>query len=288
MHYKQYKTILSFNNTINLYRGCSMGCIYCDGRSTFYNIGDSFEDIEVKKDSDIILEQELIRKRDKVVIQTGGISDPYIPLEKKLCKTRKALELIDKYEFGVSIVTKSDLVLRDIDLLKSINEKAKSVVNISLSTVDDNIARLVEPGAPLPSRRLETLSILKENNIPTIVWFTPVLPYIEDTEQNIREVVRQCSICKVDGILNYSMGLTLSEGNREFFYKNLDIKFPGVKDKYIKNYGNKNNVISNDNNHLREVFFQECLKEGIESDVTVLNKFMKTLREKEYQQLSLF
>lgn len=265
-----------------------MGCIYCEGRSSCKNNGYGFEDIEVKQNSSVILEAELKEKGNKVIIQTGDISDPYMPLEKDLCNTRKALEVIDKYGFGVSIVTKSDLILRDIDLLKSINNNAKAVVCMSLSTVDDKLSSILEPGAPLASRRLEALSVLKANNIPTIVKFVPVLPFIEDTEENVRAVVRMSSKYGVYGILNYAMGLTLRNSDREYFYKNLDYNFPGIKGKYINNFGSEINLISHQNNKLREIFFDECNKEGIESDISLIDKFIKTMNEKEYQQLSLF
>ena len=157
MHFVQAKGILSSSNGINLYRGCSHGCIYCDSRSKCYGMNHDFEDIEVKENAPELLEAALRRKRKRCMIGTGAMTDPYIPLEKSLEYTRKALLLIEKYGFGVALQTKSSLVLRDLELLKRINQKTKAVVQMTLTTADDSLCRIIEPNVCATSERFETL-----------------------------------------------------------------------------------------------------------------------------------
>ena len=192
MHFKEVKAILSPSNGMNLYRGCSHGCIYCDARSTCYNMQHKFEDIEVKSNAISLLEYTLAHKRNRGMIGTGAMSDPYLHLEKKLEHTRRSLELINRYEYGVTIQTKSDMILRDLDLLKSINEKTKCVVQMTMTTYDDELCKVIEPNVCPTSRRAEVLNIMRDNNIPTIVWMTPILPFINDTEENIRGLIKYC------------------------------------------------------------------------------------------------
>ena len=160
MHYVKAKGLLSNNNGMNIYRGCEHGCIYCDSRSRCYNMNHAFEDIEVKINAPELLEQALKHKRKRCMIGTGSMSDPYMPLEKELKLTRKCLEIIDKYNFGFTLITKSDLVLRDLDLLKKINEKTKCVVQMTITTFDDELCRIIEPNVCVTSRRIEVLKIL--------------------------------------------------------------------------------------------------------------------------------
>ena len=162
MHYKEVKAILSPSNGMNLYRGCSHGCIYCDARSTCYNMQHDFEDIEVKSNAVELLEKTLARKRNKGMIGTGAVSDPYLHIESKLQHTRKCLELIDRYEYGLAIQTKSDLILRDLDLLKSINEKTKCVVQMTMTTYDDELCKIIEPNVCVTSKRAEVLNIIQK------------------------------------------------------------------------------------------------------------------------------
>ena len=217
MHYVTAKGILSASNGMNLYRGCSHGCIYCDSRSRCYHMEHAFEDIEVKENAIPLLEAALKRKRKKCMLATGSMTDPYIPLEEKLCYVRKALALADRYGFGFTLITKSDRVLRDLDLLKSINDKTKAVVQMTLTTVDDTLCKKIEPNVSTTSQRIEALKILRDAGIPTVVWLSPILPFINDTQENIRGIIDACAEAKVYGILCFGMGLTLREGNREFF-----------------------------------------------------------------------
>lgn len=238
MHEVEAKGILSAQNGMNIYRGCTHGCIYCDARSTCYQMNHAFEDIEVKKNAPELLEKALRSKRKKCMIGTGAMSDPYLHYEEKLGLTRRCLELIDRYGFGLAIQTKSDRILRDLDLLKSINRKAKCVVQITLTTYDDELCKILEPNVCPTSRRIEVLQIMRDEGIPTIVWMTPILPFINDTEENIRGLLNACKESKVYGILTFGTGVTLRDGDRQYFYQKLDEHFPGMKERYISTYGN--------------------------------------------------
>lgn len=226
MHYVKVKGILSAKNGMNIYRGCSHGCIYCDSRSNCYGFTHEFEDIEVKENAVELLEQALKSKRKKCMIGTGAMCDPYMHIEEKLCLTRQCLELIDKYEFGVAIQTKSDRILRDIDLLKSINMKAKAVVQMTLTTYDEKLCKILEPNVSTTRERFEVLMECKKAGIPTVVWLSPILPFINDTEENIRGILNYCVQAGVKGIICFDMGVTLRDGDREYFYQALDKYFP--------------------------------------------------------------
>ena len=263
MHYTKVKTILSPKNGMNLYRGCTHGCIYCDSRSTIYQMNHEFEDIEVKENGLELLRKSLKNKRQKVMIGTGSMADPYMPLEKRIEYTRNALKLIYKYGHGFTCITKSDLVLRDLDLIKKINEKAKAVVQMTLTTADEDLCRILEPNVCTTKRRVEVLKELNKNNIPTIVWLCPILPFINDTEENINQIIDYCIDSNVKGILCYQMGLTLRDGNREYFYKKLDENFPSLKEKYITHFKNNYQVPSPYNSKLMKIFLKRTYDAGI-------------------------
>ncbi len=286
MHYKQYKTILSAKNGMNIYRGCQHGCIYCDSRSLCYQFKHDFEDIEVKTGAPEQLESELLRKRSRGMVGTGSMCDPYIPLEKELQYTRKCLEVIDRTGFGLAILTKSDLILRDLDLLKSINKKAKCVVQITLTTYDEELCKILEPNVCTTKRRFEVLKIFRDNGIPTVVWFCPILPFINDTEENMRGILSYCFEAQVKGILCFNMGVTLRDGDREYFYAALDRNFPGVNKKYIEKFGLAYSCVSDNSPALMQVFHTECEKHGVMHDVGQIFKYMNTLEEKD-EQLTL-
>ena len=222
MHYVNAKSILSAKNGMNLYRGCSHGCIYCDSRSKCYHMEHDFEDIEIKENAIELLENALKRKRKKCMLGTGSMTDPYIPLESKIGNVRKALALANQYGFGFTLITKSDRILRDLDLLKSINDKTKCVVQMTLTTYDEDLCRKIEPNVSTTRERFEALKKLNEAGIPTIVWLCPILPFINDTEENITGILEYCIEAKVYGVICFGMGLTLREGNREYFYNQLD------------------------------------------------------------------
>ena len=263
MHDVDAKGILSAKNGMNIYRGCTHGCIYCDSRSTCYGFDHPFEDVEVKRNAPELLEAALRRKRARCTIGTGSMCDPYLPLEKERCLTRRSLEIIDKYGFGLSILTKSDLILRDLDLLKSINSKAKCVVATTFTTFDEDLCRIVEPKVCTTRRRYEVLKIMQSEGIPTVVWLCPLLPFINDTEENLRGLLDYCIDAGVHGILNFGMGVTLREGDREYFYKKLDEHFPSVKQKYIGAFGNAYQCESPNSPALKRIFRQVCTEHGI-------------------------
>lgn len=262
MHYVNSKSILSSKNGMNIYRGCSHACIYCDSRSKIYNMNHKFEDIEVKGNYWELLKKEL-KTRKKAMIGMGAMSDPYIPLEKDLKHVRNSLELIYKYGFGFTCITKSDLILRDLDLLKKINEKSKVVVQMTLTTADDKLCKVLEPGVCTTKRRVEVLKKLNDMKIPTIVWLCPILPFINDNEKNINKIIDYSIETKVKGIICFKMGLTLRNGNRQYFYKKLDENFPSLKEKYIKRYALNYDLESPNNKKLMEIFVKRTNDEKI-------------------------
>lgn len=289
MHFVNVKDILSTKNGMNLYRGCSHGCIYCDSRSKCYHIEHDFEDIEIKENAIELLENALKRKRKKCMLGTGSMTDPYIPLESKIGNVRKALALVNQYGFGFTLITKSDRVLRDLDLLKAINDKTKCVVQMTLTTYDEDLCRKIEPNVCTTRERVAALKKLNEAGIPTVVWLCPILPFINDTEENIRGILEYCIEAKVYGIICFGMGLTLREGNREYFYSKLDKLFPSMKEKYMRTYGTQYQVNSLKNNKLMKLFHQVCEENGIIHDNSKIFEYLSKFEEKNNPiQLNLF
>lgn len=289
MHYKKVKGILSSSNGMNLYRGCTHGCIYCDSRSHCYRMEHDFEDIEIKENAIELLEQTLKRKRLKCMLSTGSMTDPYIPLENEISHMRKALSLAYKYGFGFTFITKSNRVLRDLDLLKAINDKTKCVVQMTLTTYDEDLCQMIEPNVSTTRERVEVLKQLRDAGIPTVVWLCPILPFINDTKENIISILNDCIEAKVYGVICFGMGLTLREGNREYFYNQLDHLFPHMKEKYIRTYGNQYQLYSLKNHQLMEIFHQMCEEHGIIHDNKQIFEYLKKFEDKTKNvQLSLF
>ncbi len=289
MHYVTSKGILSAKNGINLYRGCSHGCIYCDSRSKCYHMDHEFEDIEVKENAIELLEDALKHRRRKCMIGTGSMTDPYIPPETEIGNVRKALFLIYEYGFGVTLITKSSRILRDLDLLKKINDKTKCVVQMTMTTYDESLCRKIEPNVSTTYERFEALKKFRDAGIPTVVWLSPILPYINDTEENINGILDMCIEAEVYGIICFGMGVTLREGNREYFYKQLDSEFPGVKDKYIQQYGNRYIIESSSNNKLMDLFNKKCSENRIVHNNEQIFQFLNTFEEKQKDiQLNLW
>lgn len=287
MHMVDAKHILSANNGMNLYRGCQHGCIYCDARSKCYQINHIFEDIEVKRNAPRLLESALKTKRRPCMIGTGSMSDPYIPLEMELELTRRCLEIIEKHGFGVTLLTKSDRVLRDLDLLARIHAKAKAVVQMTMTTFDEELCRILEPNVSTTRQRFEALKTFQAAGIPTVVWLCPLVPFLNDTPENLLGILDCCSEAGVKGIISFGMGLTLREGNREYFYKKLDGHFPGLKERYIRTYGNAYELPSPHARELEGLFREECRRRGIWADNDRIFRYLNTLEEKQ-EQLSLF
>ena len=287
MHYADYKTILSPQNGMNLYRGCTHGCIYCDSRSACYQMKHDFEDIEVKRNAAQILESQLIRRRKPCMISTGAMGDPYIHLEEELQATRQCLKLIEQYGFGLAILTKSARILRDTDILQAINAKTKCVVQITLTTFDEDLCRVIEPDVSTTAERSAVLEAMCGTGIPTVVWLTPILPFINDTEENLRGLLDYCARAKVKGIICFGFGTTMREGSRNYFYAKLDEHFPGMKQKYIQEFGSSYECPSPNHARLTEIFLEECRKHGILWRSDEVFGYMREF-EPEKRQLSLF
>ena len=288
MHFVTAKGLLSAQNGMNLYRGCRHGCIYCDSRSACYRMEHRFEDIEVKQNALILLEDALRRKRRPCMIATGSMSDPYTPPEEELRYTRRALELILQYGFGITLLTKSSLVLRDLDLLQRINSQTKCVVQMTLTTWEESLCRILEPNVSTTTERFAALMKLKEAGIPTVVWLCPILPFLNDTAENINRLLDCCEQAGVRGIVQFGMGVTLRQGNREYFYRQLDRHFPGLKERYISTYGNAYVLESPNSRDLLELLHRRCRDAGILHDNSSVFRYLQEMEIKQPQQMSLF
>ena len=289
MHTVQAKSLLNAKNGMNVYRGCLHGCIYCDTRSDCYQIKHDFEDVEVKINAPELLEEALKKKRQRCMIGTGSMCDPYIPIEKELKITRKCLELIEKYGFGTAVLTKSNLIMRDLDLLKKINDKTKAVVQMTLTTFDEELCKILEPAVCTTRERVEVLSAMKEEGIPTIVWMCPILPFINDTEDNINRILDSCFACGVKGIMTFGIGLSLRDGSRQYFYQQLDRHFPGLKEKYIECYGNDYHIPSPSYKKLTRLFHARCKEHNVMTNEPEIFSYVERFEEKNKPvQMSLF
>ena len=280
MHYQRVKGILSPNNGMNLCRGCIHGCIYCDSRSRCYKIEHDFEDVGIKINAPELLEKKLASKRRRCMISTGAMSDPYIPMKESLKVTRDCLEIIEKYGFGLAILTKSNLILNDLDLLENINRKAKCVVQITLTTFDENLCKIIEPNVCSTKERFEVLKIMRDRGIQTVVWLCPLLPFINDTIENLSGILDYCVQAGVHGIICFGMGMTLRDGNREYFYKMLDRHFPGLKTRYEKRYGLSYSIPSENSRELYALFEKVCTENNILYGEEKLFKFLSAFEDK--------
>ena len=288
LHFVTAKGLLSAQNGMNLYRGCRHGCIYCDSRSACYRMEHPFEDIEVKQNALTLLEDALRRKRRPCMIATGSMSDPYTPPEEELRYTRRALELILQYGFGITLLTKSSLVLRDLDLLQRINSQTKCVVQMTLTTWEESLCRILEPNVSTTTERFAALMKLKEAGIPTVVWLCPILPFLNDTAENINRLLDCCEQAGVRGIVQFGMGVTLRQGNREYFYRQLDRHFPGLKERYIRTYGNAYVLESPNSRDLLELLHRRCRDAGILHDNPSVFRYLQEMEIKQPQQMSLY
>jgi DNA repair photolyase len=279
------KSIIQPNNNFNLYRGCTHGCIYCDSRSVCYEVGE-FENIAVKKDALVLMEQELSRRRQRVMLTTGSMSDPYVHLEKELRLTEGALKLIETYRFGISTLTKSDLITRDLALYQAIDKAYRAVVCLTITTWDDDLARVLEPQAALPSKRFQVLKTFSDAQITTGIWMTPILPFLEDTDENILGIVKRAAAAGVKFIVGFGIGTTMREGSRDYFYQQLDRHFPGLRAKYEWTYGKKYICPSPRQKELQTLFETACNAHGIVTKHDEMSRFY--LRRDQAEQLSLF
>lgn len=282
---KDYHEWFGFDYTVNLYKGCCHGCIYCDSRSQCYRI-DHFDVVRAKKDCIEILNKEMRNRKNKGIIGMGAMSDPYNPFESEERLTRHALQLIDYYGFGAGITTKSDGVLEDIDLLKKIHEKNVAVVNVTITTADDECAKKIEPNVSLSSKRFEVVRKCKEAGLICGILMNPVLPFITDSKENIQAIVQKASECHADYIMTY-MGVTLRENQRIYFYDKLDEIYPGLSFQYKRVYNNRYHCESLKWKENYDFFKKECDKYGI---LYEMDKIVALIRshKKEVEQLSLF
>ena len=288
MHKREVKGILSSYNGMNISRGCTHGCIYCDSRSKCYHIEHDFEDVEIKSNAPVLLETALKKKRKKCMIGTGAMSDPYIPVPENLANIRACLEIIERHGFGLAIQTKSDLILRDMDLLLAINKKAKCVVETTMTTFDEKLCKIIEPNVCATKRRFEVLKIMRDNGIQTVVWLCPFLPFINDTEENLAGLLDYCVEAQVYGVLCWGIGMTLREGNREYFYSKLDEHFPGLKKTYQQKYGYNYEVTSDNNDKLMKLFYATCEKNHILCDNQAIFEYMRSFDDNKRAQMELF
>ena len=248
-----------------------------------------FEDIEVKENAIELLEIALKRKRKKCMLGTGSMTDPYIPAEMKIGNLRKALSLIHEYGFGFTVITKSNRILRDLDLLQKIHAKAKCVVQITLTTYNETLCKKLEPNVSTTAERFNVLLRLRDAGIPTVVWLCPILPFINDTEENLAGILDYCTEARVRGIICFDMGMTLRNGNRQYFYSQLDRHFPGMKERYARTYGTQYILSSPNSKYLMEIFNRHCAQHGIMHDPRQIFQYLSTLENNQAcRQLSLF
>ena len=288
MHFVDGKGILNGRDGrkgMNVYRGCTHGCIYCDSRSVCYGFTHAFEDVEVKRNAPELLDRALGGMRRRCMIGTGSMSNPYMHCEERLILTRRCLEVILKHGFGAAVQTKSDRILRDIDLLEAINRDARCVAQLTLTTWDRDLCRLLEPNVCDTQRRLEVLEALRARGIPTVVWLSPILPFINDTVENVLPILEACAAAGVKGIICFGMGLTLRDGDREYYYAALDRHFPGLKRRYIETYGRAYELSSPNNAPLMALFEDFCERHGILHRPEACFAYLNDLPER---QISIF
>jgi DNA repair photolyase len=265
----QPDTWFGLKYNMNLYRGCQHGCIYCDSRSKCYGIED-FTNIQVKVNATELLKKELGRKRTKGTIGTGSMNDPYMPLEADRQLTRRALEVITAFRFPVHILTKSDLVLRDVDLLADISREY-AAVSFTITTADDELGKKVEPGAPFVSRRFQAMEKLASRGILAGVLMMPVLPFLEDSPAHIRELLLKAKAYGAAYVLP-SFGMTLRDRQRQYYYLALDRLFPGVRQNYERKYGNQYFAPARHARELEIFFNQTCQELNLASRMPVYKK----------------
>lgn len=283
-NYKENNEWFGCNYNMNIYKGCCHGCIYCDSRSDCYGIED-FDRVRIKENSINLIEKDLKSKRKKGIVSTGAMSDPYNPFEEKFLLTRKALELIDKYNYGAAIATKSDLIIRDIDVLKRIKEHSPVLCKITITTADDELSKKIEPNVCLSSERFKAIKELSDEGIYTGILLMPILPFINDTEENIISIIRKA---KENGakFIYPAFGVTLRSNQRMYFFDKLDKEFPKIKERYIREFQNNYMCSSPKARELYKIFSEECRRLGIVYKMKDIIEDYKKLYKNE--QISLF
>jgi len=284
MEYIDAKTILTNSRIndyylkaeyiMNIYRGCSHGCIYCYARSNYYEKTDNFANIRAKKDALRILRDDLLKKKKTGVILTAGASDPYNPEEKEHKLTRNALELINAYRFGICIITKSELVTRDKDILLDIKEHSPSTVNFTITCSDDDLCMKVEPFVSTTTERFKAIEYLSKNGIITGVLIDPVIPYITDTKENVQELVKKAKNHGCQYVYISTL-VTMADIQRDYFYQEAEKIYPGISDKYKERFKNYYRCRSPHAKKLWNVFAETCEKEGINYDMIAANQMIR-------------
>lgn len=288
MHLVDAKGILSARNGMNLYRGCVHGCIYCDSRSRCYHIEHPFEDVEVKRNALTLLDAALRKRRRRCMLSTGAMTDPYIPEEEVFGLTRGAMRLALRHGFGFTVQIKSARVLRDLPLLRELNARTRCVVQMTLTTFDKALCRKIEPNVSPTAERARALQTLADAGVPTVAWLTPILPFINDTPENLLSVLRVLKDVSVRGVIFFGAGLTLREGSREYFYARLDRLFPGLKARYARTYGLRYEAPSPDNERLSRLFHDFCEENGLMHDNERIFAYLRAFDDAPTGQLSLF
>lgn len=259
-----------FDYAMDIYRGCSHGCIYCYARSNYYE-KDHFECIRAKKDALQIIRDELRRKVKKGIVLTGGVADPYNPKEKELKLLRNALELLDAFEFGACVITKSNLVTRDTDILQDIKEHSPASVNFSITCSDDETCKKIEPYVATTTQRFKALEHLSKNGITTGVLMDPMIPFITDTKENVQEMVKKAKYYGADYIY-ISTQVTMADVQRDYFLMEAEKLYPGFTEKFIKRYKNYYRCWSYDKQKLWSLFVETCEKENMHYDMRAMNQ----------------
>jgi len=250
---------------MNIYRGCSFGCIYCDSRSDCFQNPD-FNTVKVKENALEIIRNDLRRKVKTGVVGTGSMSDPYNPLEEELKLTRNSLELMNAFGFGASLVTKSNLITRDVDVLKDIQEHSPVIVNFSIIAADDDLGKSLEPNAPPTSKRFEAMQNLAKSGIFCGAMINPVLPYITDTEENLIKILQMAKESGAKFVFTL-MSMTLRQGSREYYYERIP---PQIKEKQMKRYGVRKYCRSPNSKKLWSVLSSECERLGLLYDMRAI------------------
>jgi len=253
---------------MNIYRGCSHGCIYCDSRSACFQ-NPEFNTVKAKENALQIVRDDLRRKIKTGVVATGAMSDPYNPLEEHLKLTRNSLELINAFGFGASLATKSALITRDVDILKDIQTHSPVIVKLSITTADDGLSKLLEPNTSATSERFNALSVLADSDIFCGVFIIPMLPFITDSTENLTKLLRMIKDAGANFVYTY-MGMTLRPGSREYFYEHIDTILPGIKEKYIRRFGFRKNFNSPNSKKLWNILESECAKLGLLYDMKAI------------------
>lgn len=281
--YKENNNWFGSNYNMNIYKGCNHGCIYCDSRSDCYRI-DDFDEVKAKQNALEIIRNDLKSKRKTGVVATGAMSDPYNSFEKEFKLTREALKLIDEAGFGIAIATKSDLILRDIDILQRIQKHSPVLCKITITTCDDSLSAKIEPNVSLTSKRFETIKKLSQAGIYCGILLMPVLPFITDTKENIIGIIKIAKQSGADFIYP-AFGMTLRSNQREYYYSKLDTLFPGIKEKYIRQFSDNYSCESPNAKKLYILFKNECDNFDIKYK---MKDIIKGYRQCENLQLRLF